>query len=124
MYTAGNIYACMMIYKELGYTDKYKIHKRNLDKIITLIKNNFWNEKDGIFYDIDVATVQQCHRAMCYDSFVPLMWNLINLKKYDNSLLHLFDYSKLSYEFCNTTVEKECPMYWSDNALIGPENSS
>lgn len=120
MFTAGNIYACKKISAELGYKKESLHHKKQLDNILGIIKEKFWNEKDSMFYDIDSETGKQCSAAPCYDSFVPLMWNLISEKKYEKCLEKLFDSKSFAYEFGSVTVSKECPMYWSDNALVGP----
>ena len=124
MFLAGNVLGCRKMAETLGYQEDYAELSKLQKIIIAEICNRFWNEEDGIFYDIDVKTLKQCDKAACYDSFTPLMWDLLEEEKYDVAIEKMLDENWFWGEFPITTAAKNCPMFWPDNCITGPFGAS
>ncbi len=123
-FTAGNLYALENMAKELSKKDDAKLFGARLREMLDVIKERFFDEEQGIFFDVDVKSGKRCDKAVCYDSFVPLMWGLIKGEKYSASLDKLLEKNMLGSEFSVTTAEKHTPMFWPDNAITGPAYAS
>ena len=120
MFTIGNIFACMMIAKELSIKDD-ELHFENCFKtMIKTVEDRFYNKDKNMFFSLDIKTGKQCDEAPCYDSFIPFMWDFFKDNKYDKSIEKMFSSQFFKHHFGITSTSKTCPMYWSDNAQTGP----
>ena len=124
MFTIGNIFACKMIAKELDKTEDEKHFKNALNTMLKTVEDRFYNKEKNMFFSIDVNSGKQCDEAPCYDSFIPLMWDLLKDEEYDKSIEKMFNSQFFRHHFGITSTSKTCPMYWADNAQVGPHFAS
>lgn len=123
-FTVGNLIACRRIAEILGYTDDAKAFGERADALTRVLKNDFFHRKRGVFLDKDVRTGKLCDEAACYDSFTPFMWGIVQGEEYDSSVERLLTKDKFLSEMSVTTVERTSPMFWFDNAVVGPAFAS
>ena len=124
-YSMLNSYAVSKIAQELGKKTEqerfYAIFERLREHIL---KNHYDSEKRS-FFDIDVKTGKRCDKALSYDCFAPFMYKLIEGGEYADGLFEaMSNENELKTKYGIGSVEKSCPMYWFDNCIAGPTNSS
>lgn len=122
-YSIANLIGCSKIAKELGKYEDSKKFSALADKSVKLLIKYFWNNEKKCFVSIDACTKMHCDEAICYDSFMPYLWNIVGEKFYEG-FSYIADDKELSCTFGITTVNKKCPMYWFDNCIAGPAKSS
>ncbi len=123
-YSLLNVIATANMARELGLradSEKYLSYALALKDNL---KERFFSEKRGAFADIDVASGRMCDDALCYDSFAPLMFGLVDGEKYLSSVEVLLRPDVFESEFYPTSAEKRTPMFWFDNAIVGPAYAS
>ena len=123
-YFAANLMAMRNMARVLGKPDEADKFESILKTITEKIKENFWNEKDKMFYDIDVKSGKQCDEAACYNSYAPFAFGIIDDEKYISCFDKLMDENWFADDFSITTTAKDCPIYWFDNHIAGPTASS
>ena len=123
-FSIGNVLACGRMAGELGLKEEEKEFSRIREELLSVLKERFWNQEKGMFYDVDAKTGRQCDNAACYDSFAPFLWDLVSGEPYDGAMEKLLDEKRFWGRFPVTTVEKTCPMFWADNCITGPCEAS
>ncbi len=122
-YSVGNLIGCANMAAELGKEAERRELQELADRSVEAVKKYFWNEEHSCFVSIDAKTGKQCNESICYDSFFPFLWGMLD-KEYSRGFKPLFDKTSFKGGFANTTVDKNCPMYWFDNCIAGPVYSS
>jgi len=123
VYTILNLQGCAMAAKELGKESDYELLCNIAEQFTRQIEEEHWDKQKKMFYDIDLKTGKRCDVSACYDSFAPFMWGIVG-EKYFDSINSIFDRNKFWGDFAVSTVEKCNPMYWFDNCIAGPVESS
>ena len=121
---AQNLNACAEMAGILGRRDEEKELAALRDEAKRRLEKEFWNERDGIFYDIDYETGMQCDLAACYDSFAPYMDGIVDSEKHSAAFDKLFDEAWFGDEFSVPSAARNCPMFWFDNCITGPAAAS
>lgn len=120
-FTILNLQACAFMSLELNRQDEYAFFSSKKQYLTEILKEYFWNREKNAFCDIDYLTERQCDEAIGYNSFEPFISNIAGSEFF--SSFKLLD-KELKSEFSFTTVDKNCPMYWFDNEIVGPFNAS
>lgn len=120
---AANLRACEKMAEVLGCEDDKKLFEGLADKVTEKILSLFWNEEKQFFFDVDAATGKQCDMAYSYDGFAPMMLGLAG-KEYYGAFDKLSENGIFDGNFSVTSVDKNCPMYWFDNCIVGPTAAS
>lgn len=123
-YYAQNLRACADMARILGRDAEAARLSELYEAVRARLESEFWNERDGMFYDIDNVSGRQCDLAACYDSFAPFMGNVIDGARYGRSFDRLMDEDWFADEFSAVSVAKNCAMYWFDNCIVGPTAAS
>ena len=112
---------CREIAGRLGLEDDVNEYTEMIGRAKELVKTLFWNEERHTFVDVDTATEKQCDEAIGYECFFPYMYHLF---EGDAEVFDHFGTDGLECDFSLTSVEKSCPMFWSDNCLTGPTKAT
>ena len=120
---AANILACKLMAEQLGKTEDADYFSNVAESVLSEIENLLWNEDKHFFFDFDPSVGKPCDQAYSYDGFTPLMYGLFD-GKFLSVFEHLRENGRFDGEFGVTSVDKECPMYWFDNCIAGPTESS
>lgn len=121
-YAMGNLQGLLYMAKELAKDEDIEAFTAMLAKGKEILVTYFWSEKRRAFVSLDVETGLPCDEALCYDSFFPFLWGLV--EDHLEGFAPLFDPMGFLAPFGITSVEKSCPMYWFDNCITGPTKSS
>lgn len=124
-YSMLNAYGVYKIAAELGKTAQSEEFYAIFTRLREHILKNHYDAGRRRFFDIDVKTGKRCDKALSYDCFAPFMYKLIEGEQFADSLFEcITSESVLRTKYGISSVEKSCPMYWFDNCIAGPTNSS
>jgi len=124
-YSMLNAFAVSEIARELDKKQEQEKFNNIFKNLAEHILNEHYDKETGRFFDIDIKTGKRCDRALSYDCFAPFMYKLISGSEYADDLFETISKENLLYtKYGAASVEKECPMYWFDNCIAGPTNSS
>jgi hypothetical protein len=123
-YAIGNQIAVGYMAGILGRRDDQRKFGEAAEKMLGLLKSNHWSPQKGLFFAADPASGKLADEAACYDSFVPYMWGMVKESQYLVAFDKLLDDAWFWDDFPIPTVAKNCPMYFDNNAIVGPTEAS
>ena len=120
-----NCYGIYRLTEALDMTEESERYLRRFEALKKHIIDNHYDSEKKRFYDIDLSTGKKCDEALSYDSFAPFMRGLIDSNEYADGLFDsITSDSELATRYGIPSSSKDCPMYWFDNCIAGPTNSS
>ncbi len=122
-YTIVSLKGCEALAREIGQAEDADKFRRAAEKLSGVLLEKHWDEKAQMFYDCEVSQNLKCDEAACYDSFAPFMGGVAG-EKYHAAFEKLMDRNWFRTDFGATTAAKNCPVYWPDNCIAGPVESS
>jgi hypothetical protein len=123
-FAIANLSAVGRMAGALGKAKDQKTFAANADAMLDIVKKKHWDSKLGLFLSADPATGRLADQAACYDSFVPYMWGMIREPEYFKAFDKLTDTAWFADDFPISTTAKTCPMYFDNNAEVGPTQAS
>lgn len=119
-YAIGSLAAAGRMAGALDKPEDKKTLSDGADSMLAIVKKNHWNPELGLFLAADPASGKLADQAACYDSFVPYMWGMIQEPQYLKAFDKLLDPEWFWDDFPISTAAKTCPMYFDNNAVVGP----
>lgn len=123
-YAIGNLLGGARIARLVGETDRAAALERRADEMRQLVQTRQWDDRLGLFLAADPKSGRLADEAACYDSFAPYLWGIVSDPKYFRAFDKLADADWFGTDFAIPTVARNCPMYSSYNAIIGPTAAS
>ncbi len=123
-FAIGNLEAVARLANVLGKASDRNQIGGDAAALLQIIKQKHWSPKLGLFLAADPASGKLADQAACYDSFVPYMWGMVREPEYMQAFDKLLDPDWFWDDFPVATVAKTCPMYFDNNAIVGPTQAS
>lgn len=122
-YHVLSLRGCACMAAELGEAADERAFTRAADAIARVILREHWDGERQFFFDRDAASGKRCDQAPCYDGFAPFLGGIAGAD-YDAAFRQLWDPGWFGADFGVPTVARNCPMFWFDNCIAGPTESS
>ena len=123
-YEIGGLLGGARLARMLGETAKAEPLERRAEAMRRTLLERHWDGRLGLFLSSDPKTGRLADEAVCYDSFAPYLWGMVDDPKYFRAFDRVSDPAWFGADFPVPTVARNCPMYSSFNAIIGPVESS
>ncbi|MFA6074476.1 MAG: hypothetical protein WCV63_00775 [Negativicutes bacterium] len=123
-HTIANLLATADIARVLGLSEDAKLFAEIALRQSDSVVKKLWCEETGCFVGADPLSEAQADEALCYDSFMPYLWGMMNNNRCVDAFAKIFDERLFWDEFPVATAAKNNLMYWSGNCLIGPTQAS
>lgn len=123
-FAIGNLIATKHMAGILGRRDDREELGKTANRLLAILREKHWDTRLGLFLAADPVSGRLADQAACYDSFVPYMWGMIGEPQYLKAFDKLLDNDWFWDDFPVLTVAKNCPMYFDNNAIIGPTEAS
>ena len=122
-YHVLSLRGCAKMAAELGEREDERIFLRAAGLIASVVLKEHWDEKQRFFFDRDTASGRRCDQAASYDGFAPFMDGIAG-REYHAAFRWLEDPGWFAADFGIPTAARNCPMFWYDNCIAGPTQSS
>lgn len=123
-YAIGDLMAVGHMAEVLDQPNVQKQLNDGATALLTIVKEKHWSRELGLFLASDPDTGKLADQAACYDSFVPYMWGMVREPEYFKAFDKLLSREWFWDDFPIATTAKTCPMYFDNNALVGPANAT
>lgn len=122
-YDILSLRGCAAIAAELGKQEDAAHYRHTADILRQELLTCHWDAALGMFFDREPLEGRLCNQAACYDSFAPFMDGIAD-SDFSAALDKLEDPEWFASPFGIPSAAKNCPMFWYDNNIAGPTQSS
>ncbi len=114
---------CAHMAHELGLAEDEARFLHAAEVLRQHILARHWDDHQQFFFDRDVAADALCDQAACYDGFAPFMDGIAG-RAYHAAFCRLTEQGWFASDFGVPSAARNCPMFWYDNCIAGPTESS